>query len=448
MEEKLWKLWILFGLLFAGIFAFHSPAEAAVRDITLYDGDFPENGGEMDEEEPYVDEESLFLPGDTGIIRPYNNSSFSFYQIAKAEYSSNNSSVVQVDSNGNYKVLGAGNAIVSIKGWNTEGELIFEAGYSFLVGGDVSRTSLEKSTVKAYMFTQDYDSYEIDEIRIPFLKAPDLKYCSFSVEKKESNGWINCNLDKEKKAMVITGFGKGTVNLTIRLNRKQFNLQLKISEVNIKKNSAVMTPKGKLQLSLKGYTGKVKWVSTNKKVATVSQKGLVKAKKKTGNTLVYAQIGEHRMGCAISVISTKMKKVVNCAKKIARTCTYSQAKRMSSKYYDCSSLVWKSYHKIGKNFGDKNYAPVAANIAKWCVQKKKLVKGGVSRGNLSKMKLKPGDLVFLTGSNNHRYKGIYHVEMFIGYRCYGFSEKKPILAPCWAARGDGYATGEKLVARP
>ena len=170
MKEKLWKIWILFGLLFSGVLAFHSPAEAAVRDITLYDGDFPENGGEMDEEEPYVDEESLFLPGDTGIIRPYNNSSFSSYQIAKAEYTSNNSSVVQVDSNGNYRVLGAGTAIVSVKGWNAEGELIFEAGYSFLVGGDVSRTSLEKNTVKAYMFAQNYDNYEIDEIRIPVMK--------------------------------------------------------------------------------------------------------------------------------------------------------------------------------------------------------------------------------------------------------------------------------------
>ena len=38
------------------------------------------------------------------------------------------------------------------------------------------------------MFAQDYDNYEIDEIRIPLLKAPDLKYCSFSVEKKESDG--------------------------------------------------------------------------------------------------------------------------------------------------------------------------------------------------------------------------------------------------------------------
>ena len=73
------------------------------------------------------------------------------------------------------------------------------------------------------------------------------------------------------------------------------------------------------------------------------------------------------------------------------------------------------------------------DIAKWCAGKKKMVKG---------------DLVFQTGAKNGRYKGIYHVEMFVGYRCYGFSGNTPMLMPCWAARFDGYAYGAKLVGRP
>ncbi|MDD7349837.1 MAG: hypothetical protein PUG66_08370 [Clostridiales bacterium] len=79
------------------------------------------------------------------------------------------------------------------------------------------------------------------------------------------------------------------------------------------------------------------WVNT--RLDTGSGKGVIKAKKKTGNTVVYAQIGEHRLGCAVSVVSSKMKKVINRAKRIYKTCKYSQPLRMNSKYYDCSSLV-------------------------------------------------------------------------------------------------------------
>lgn len=260
--------------------------------------------------------------------------------------------------------------------------------------------------------------------------------------------WMNYRLDKEKKAIVINASNTGKTTLTFRINGKEFTVNVIVKEVTLKKDSALLAKKRKVQLKIKGYSGKIKWISRNKKVATVSQKGLVKAKKKMGNTVVYAQIGDHRLGCAVSVVSPKLKKVVNRAKKIKKTCTYSQPLRMNSKYYDCSSLVWKSFRLMGKTFGNKNYAPVAADLAKWCVQKKKMVKGGASPKNISKMKLRPGDIVFLDGSDNGRYKGIYHVEMFVGYRCYGFQGKTPVIGTCWATRYDGYGYGLKLVGRP
>ena len=201
-----------------------------------------------------------------------------------------------------------------------------------------------------------------------------------------------------------------------------------------------------MQLKVKGYKGKLSWGTTNKKVVSVSKSGKVKTKK-NGNAVVYAKIGTQKVGCAVSVVTKKRRAVINKAKKIARTCKYSQAKRMSDKYYDCSSLVWKAYKKEGKSFGNKNYAPVAADIAKWCASHKRWVKGGDSYKNISKMKLRPGDLLFGTGANNGRYKGIYHVEMFVGYACYGFEGNKPILTTKWAARGDGYG-GSEWVGRP
>lgn len=127
----------------------------------------------------------------------------------------------------------------------------------------------------------------------------------------------------------------------------------------------------------------------------------------------------------------------------------SQPKRMQEKFYDCSSLVWKSYHKNGVNFGMANYAPVAADMGKWCAQHKKLVSGGLSQANIQNMKLNPGDVMFETGQKNGRYKGIYHVEMITGYIFYGFDGNgKAELGIQWAAGDEKYYPMGQMVGRP
>ena len=97
-------------------------------------------------------------------------------------------------------------------------------------------------------------------------------------------------------------------------------------------------------------------------MASVSANGMVKAKK-TGNAVIKAKIGDNLIGCAVSVVTKNKKNTINTALQIARG-TYSQPKRMLSGYYDCSSLVWRSYHKNGVTFGNAYYAPVAADIGK------------------------------------------------------------------------------------
>lgn len=127
----------------------------------------------------------------------------------------------------------------------------------------------------------------------------------------------------------------------------------------------------------------------------------------------------------------------------------SQPKRMQEKFYDCSSLVWKSYHKNGVNFGMANYAPVAADMGKWCAQHKKLVSGGLSQANIQNMKLNPGDVMFETGQKNGRYKGIYHVEMITGCLFYGFDGNgKAELGIQWAAGDEKYYPMGQMVGRP
>ncbi len=75
-----------------------------------------------------------------------------------------------------------------------------------------------------------------------------------------------------------------TVNAAIKLNKKKVTLTV-----------------GKtVQLKVKGTKAKVKWSSSNKKIATVSSKGKVKAKK-VGKATITAKIGKKKYRCKITV---------------------------------------------------------------------------------------------------------------------------------------------------
>lgn len=81
--------------------------------------------------------------------------------------------------------------------------------------------------------------------------------------------------------------------------------------------------------------------------------------------------------------------------------------------YDCSSFVWRAYHSAGRNLGDnKNWAPTAADLAKWCVKNHYMIYSGT----VATAKLLPGDLIFECDPSgaNGRYEGIYHVDMYQG----------------------------------
>lgn len=246
----------------------------------------------------------------------------------------------------------------------------------------------------------------------------------------------------ESGQIIFEVFGAGSSTVTITINEKVFTVTIKIIKVEISCGNSLLMVKGKTKaVKVKHVSGKIIWKSSNPKVASVSAKGKIKAKK-IGNTIISAEINGNKVGCALSVVTSARKKVINRATYIGTHWKYSQPKRMQNNYYDCSSLVWKSYSKYEKKyFGNKNWASTAADNAKYCAKQKKLVKGNDVK-NIQNMKYLPGALMFKTGAKNGRFKGIYHVEMFTGYTCEGFDENgKPIIGTKWAARGDNYSLG-------
>lgn len=127
------------------LFSAHSFSQAKVLNFDIYDGDMPGDLEDYyDEEKEYVDEEDLYFPGDSGKITA--KSSYYFEEIAKVEFVSTDSNIVSVDAEGNYLVKGNGFATIHVTGWDKDGEVILRGGHSFLVGGDMSQTTLSKNS--------------------------------------------------------------------------------------------------------------------------------------------------------------------------------------------------------------------------------------------------------------------------------------------------------------
>lgn len=90
---------------------------------------------------------------------------------------------------------------------------------------------------------------------------------------------------------------------------------------------------------------------------------------------------------------------------------YSQANRTDGTSFDCSSLAYYAWGNADMDIGfGNNGPPCAAEEARLLYENGK----EVSVSNPFDFRLEPGDLIFYGGSDNGRYKGIYHVAIYVG----------------------------------
>lgn len=71
-----------------------------------------------------------------------------------------------------------------------------------------------------------------------------------------------------------------------------------------------LMPGGSQKLEMIGTTSKISWSSSKKSVATVSAKGVVKAKK-AGKAVITAKVGENKYYCEVAVEVPKKKIIYN-----------------------------------------------------------------------------------------------------------------------------------------
>lgn len=418
--------------LFAAVFLCGRPVSAATVDIQVTN---------------YATANMTLTVGDDGYIRPSAENLVDPaglpVTVVSWRYSVSGSDVLMVGGDGYYKALAGGTAWVDITGYDAMGRSVFSASCNVTVSVNMTNVTLEKDNIQGYLC--GIESFQ-GEIKI---LDPDLVINESSVIScSSSNPEMSVTSEIADHVLYVRCYSAGSTVLTIDINGKIFQINMKIDKLEITKRSYVTSKGKKTTLRVKGTADKPVWSSSNEKVARVSANGTVRFRKK-GNAVITADFNGKKVGCAVSVISTDLLKVVKRAKKIGSTWKYSQPKRMQTGYYDCSSLVWKAYSRIGKKFGMANYAPVAADLAKWCKSHGKVLTKAYTRTHIQKMKFRPGDLMFETGQNNNRYKGIYHVEMFTGYAVAYYDESgKPVLSELWAARPEGYYGGGGLMERP
>lgn len=288
---------------------------------------------------------------------------------------------------------------------------------------DMTNVTLEKYSLQGIVTGNDYwDEGTKFNIKVNSEVVLN-QYDNADVEVESSNEDMYFYADLNDNILTISTSSSGKTTLKLTINDKEFKIKVKITRVGFKENSYIIAKGKNEKIAVTGFKNqKVKWKSSKPDIVSVNQSGKVKGLKE-GNAIITAEVNGTKLYALVSSVSEVKKKAVKWAVAYSSKNTYSQEKRMQKGYFDCSSLVWRAYNKFGHKLAGANYAPTAAELCKTYDSKKQTIKGGISEKNIVALKLLPGDLVFISGQKNGRYKNIYHVEMVAGYNFYGVDDK-------------------------
>lgn len=221
---------------------------------------------------------------------------------------------------------------------------------------------------------------------------------------------------------VSAGYKTGKTTLTIKADGKTFKHTVVVTNPQLKTTFIALAPKGTSKIKLSGISShsKVTYRSRKSSIATVSKSGVITAHK-CGTANISIMADGNRFTFEVDVAPQRAIDACKTGYGIMYSSSYSQARRMSTGYYDCSSLVFRSYGcDTGLLGGISSWAPTAAAMASYMERTGKVI----SYRGVNVSKLRPGDLLFFRAPySNGRYKNIYHVSMYYGG---GYRLEKPL----------------------
>ncbi len=223
---------------------------------------------------------------------------------------------------------------------------------------------------------------------------------------------------------VTAGTKTGQTTLTIEADGKTIKHTIIVTNPKLKTTSTLLAPKKTTKIKLSGVCAQsnITYHSMKKSIATVNKVGVIKGQK-CGTTKIAITADGNRFTFQVDVIPQRAIDACKTGYNIMYSSSYSQARRMSKGYYDCSSLVFRSYGCDTALLGGiSSWAPTAASMASYLERTGKVI----SYRGLDVSKLRPGDLIFYKAPySNGRYKNIYHVSMYYGD---GYRLEKPLRA--------------------
>ena len=242
----------------------------------------------------------------------------------------------------------------------------------------------------------------------------------------------------QEDGTVTAGQNAGRTTITAEVDGTTIKHSLIVTKPQLKSTSTTIATGKKHKVPLKGVSSnsQITYKSKKPSIAKVSKFGVVTGLS-SGTTEILVKADGLSFTYQVTVISQRALKACKTGYNIINSSSYSQARRMSPGYYDCSSLVFRSYGcDSGLLGGTPSWAPTAASMAAYLESAGK----AIAYGPVDVSKLLPGDLIFyrMRRGSNGRYRNIYHVSMYYGD---GYRLEKPLRL----YRPEGHIT---MIARP
>lgn len=148
---------------------------------------------------------------------------------------------------------------------------------------------------------------------------------------------------------------KGTTIITAKIGSKKYSCKVTVQAPTISKSKITMKKGSSTVLKLNGTNQKITWKSSNKKIATVTSKGKITARK-AGTATITATVLNKKFTCKITVRNSSSGSSSNSS---VPTSGYVWISRTGSKYHRTSSCSgMNSPKKISINDAKKRgYTP-------------------------------------------------------------------------------------------